>query len=77
MCIQREIREEIGISTNVKKLFTFPHFDNIDKAWHCVFVGKSDDKITPDQREIQEIKWMNVDKLKEDIFKNPEFREKK
>lgn len=34
--IQREMQEEIGISINVKRLFTFPYFDNIDKAWHCV-----------------------------------------
>ena len=72
-CIKREMQEEIGISINVKRLFTFPYFDNIDKAWHCVFVGKTDDKITPDSREIQEIKWIDADELKEDILKNPDI----
>ena len=70
-CIQREMQEEIGISISVKRLFTFPYFNSIDKAWHCVFVGKTDDKIMPDSKEIQAIKWMNTDKLKEDIIKNP------
>ena len=31
-----------------------------------------DDKITPDEREIQKIKWMDADKLKEEIIKNPD-----
>lgn len=65
------MQEEIGISIDVERLFTFPYFDTIDKAWHCVFVGRTDDKITFDPREIQKIKWMDVDKLKEDILKNP------
>ena len=46
-CIQKEMQEEIGIQTEAKRLFTFPYFDDIDKAWHCVFVGKTDDKIFP------------------------------
>lgn len=72
-CIKREIQEEIGISINVKRLFTFPYFDKVDKAWHCVFIGRTDDKITPDSNEIQKIKWMDADKLKKDILKNPDM----
>ncbi len=71
-CIQREVQEEIGISINVKRLFTFSYFDDIDKAWHCVFVGKSDNKIQPDTREIESIKWINADELKTDIIENPD-----
>lgn len=71
-CIQREMQEEIGISINAKRLFTFPYFGNIDKAWHCVFLGKSDDKIQPDASEIGSIKWINADKLKIDIIENPD-----
>ena len=70
-CIKKEMQEEIGISVPVKKLFTYPFFDTFDKAWHCVFVGASDDNIIPDTREIQKIKWINVDELREDITKNP------
>jgi len=71
-CIQREMHEEIGISITAKRLFIFPYFDNIDKAWHCVFIGNTDNKITPDAREIQEVKWMDMDELKGDILKNPD-----
>jgi len=44
---------EIRILTNVKRLFTYPFFDTFDKAWHCVFVGEIDDKITPETKKIQ------------------------
>ncbi len=71
-CIIREMQEEIGILTDVKKLFTFPYFDDTDKAWHGVFIGKTDDKITPDPGEIQEIRWMDADELRQDIKTKPE-----
>ena len=71
-CITREVQEELGIVVDAKRLFTFPLFDDVDRAWHCVFVGASDDDITPDTREIQSIKWMKSDKLKNDIIKNPD-----
>ncbi len=72
-CIETEMREEIGISINVKRLFTYHHFDATDKAWRCVFLGKSDDKIKPDKREIQRVIWMDADELKKDITKNPDI----
>jgi len=70
-CIQREVKEELGISLKVKRLFTFPCFDEYDKAWRCVFVGKTDKKLTPDPRETQELKWVTPDELKKDLVKNP------
>ncbi len=69
-CIKKETQEEIGISTISTKLFTYPFFDTFDKAWHCVFIGKTDEKITPDKKEIQKIKWIDVNELKKDILKN-------
>jgi len=72
-CIQREMQEELGISISAKRLFTFPHFDATDKAWKCVFVGRSDAAITPDPRETQEVRWINVSELQKDITKNPEI----
>lgn len=71
LCIQREMKEEIGISITVKRLFTYPFFDKSDKAWHCVFIGKTDEKLTPDAKEIQKIVWVDADKLKEEIIKDP------
>ena len=69
-CIKKEMQEEIGISIKAKKLFAYPFFDTFDKAWHCVFVGQTDDDVKPDAREIQQIKWMDADELKKDIVNN-------
>lgn len=70
-CIQKEMQEEIGISINVKRLFTYPFFDTFDKAWHCVFVGKTNGTVIPDVKEMSEITWIAVDELKKDIAENP------
>jgi isopentenyl-diphosphate delta-isomerase len=67
-CIKREM--EIGISVGTKRLFTYPFLDKVDKSWHCVFVGKSDEMITPNEREIDKIEWIDADKLKDDIIIN-------
>lgn len=67
----QEIKEEIGITIQVKEKFKFPYFDTINKAWHMVFEGLSDDKLFPDADEIQELKWVSLDYLKKDIFDKP------
>jgi len=72
-CIKKEMQEEIGISIKVKRLFTYPFFDTFDKAWHCVFIGKTDNKIFPDVREMSEITWIAVDELKKDVTENPDM----
>jgi len=70
-CIMREIKEEIGILVPViKLLFVYKYFDKKEKAFHALFIGKSDDKIIPDKVEIQNVKWMTKEKLKKDITKN-------
>jgi isopentenyldiphosphate isomerase len=71
-CLQREMQEEIGISIIAKKLFKYPFFDKNEKAWHCVVVGATDDKIIPEANVIQAIKWLDANKLKVDISQNPE-----
>ncbi|MDZ7798809.1 MAG: NUDIX domain-containing protein [Patescibacteria group bacterium] len=70
-CLKREIPEEIGISIPIKFLFKYPFFDKTDKAFHAVFISKSDKKIKPDKREISEIIWLTPQKLKQDLKANP------
>ena len=72
-CIKRETQEEIGISVPIKRLFTYSLFDTYVRAWNCVFVGISDNKIRPDTREIQKIKWISIAELRKDILKNPDI----
>ena len=71
-CINREMQEEIGINIPIKKLFVYQFFDKVDKAFRAVFIGKTDNKIYPDQREIQKVKWINANDLKKDILENPD-----
>lgn len=71
-CMKKEMQEEIGISIPVKFIFKYPFFDELDKAFHAVFVGKSDDEIKPDNREMTEIKWIPGEDLKKDIQEHSE-----
>jgi isopentenyl-diphosphate Delta-isomerase len=70
-CIKHEMREELGISIPVKKLFVYPFFDKFDNAFHALFIGKSDKSLSPDKREISELKWFALDDLKKDLKENP------
>ena len=47
-CIKKETEEEIGITVPGKYLFKYPFFDELDKAYHAVFIGNSDEEIKPD-----------------------------
>lgn len=71
-CIKREGQEEIGTSTPIKFIFKYSHFDESEKAFHAVFIGKSDDKIKPDHKEMSEIKWISIRELEDDIKTHPE-----
>ena len=73
-CIQREIKEEIGINIPVKRLFVFPYFSEVNKAFRAVFIGKiTDEKITPDETEMQLVKWINLNELRKDLIENPQI----
>jgi len=71
-CMKKEMQEEIGISIPVKFIFKFPFFDKLDKAFHAIFVGKSDEEIKPDKREMTEARWIPAEDLKKDIKEHPE-----
>jgi isopentenyldiphosphate isomerase len=71
-CMKEEMKEEIGISIPFKYLFKYPFFDELDKAFHAVFVGRSDEEIIPDPTEITKIKWIAAGELRKDIEDHPE-----
>ena len=70
--IKKEMKEEIGISIPVKFLFKTSHFDKFEKAFHSVFIGKSDKRIIPDKNEMTEVKWISPEEVKKDIQEHPE-----
>ena len=41
-CIEREMKEALGIKLPHKELFKYHHFDNIDKAFKKVFLTKAE-----------------------------------
>jgi len=72
-CLEREIVEELGISVPFQKLFKTKYFDpKVDKAFHMVYWGKSDEPVTIDKNETQMVKWWPLEDLQKDILKNPE-----
>ena len=71
-CLKKETKEEIGISTPVKFLFKAFHSEATDKLFYSVYVGKSDDEIKFEEKEITKIKWIQVEELKKDIETNPQ-----
>jgi isopentenyl-diphosphate Delta-isomerase len=72
-CVQKEMQEELGISIPVKYLFKYKYFDEHDKSFHAIFVGKSDSDIRPDEDEASEVKWFSVSELKRGMKSNPEL----
>lgn len=65
---------ELGISTPVTKLSGFVYterYDGFSENEYCsVLVGKSDGKVSPNKKEIDDIKYVNISDLVVDIRKN-------
>lgn len=72
MCIEREIKEEVGLDIKPKELFTFYHSDSQNSAFETVYVATSDEKITPEEKEISIVEWVKLDLLKKDTENSPE-----
>ena len=72
----RRLKEEMGFDCKLKKLFCLIYntgFKNglIENEYDCVFIGKFDGKPKPNKKEIMNYKWISINKLKEEIKKNP------
>ncbi len=71
--IEREMEEEIGIKTSYKKLFKFKSFNKLEKAFRMVFSTTHDGRpFKLQESEVESVKWISLDKIKEDINKNSE-----
>ncbi len=71
-CIKREMKEELGISVPVKFAFKFLYEKGTDRAFHSVFVGRTDGEVKPDYYEMTEVKWITLDGLRADVKLHPE-----
>jgi isopentenyl-diphosphate delta-isomerase len=74
---ERRLQEELGISVPLTYLFKFEYKAQYDKEWgehemDWVFVGKHNSTIRPNKDEVDEWKFIDVKKLRDDIRKNPQ-----
>jgi isopentenyl-diphosphate Delta-isomerase len=71
-CMERGIREELGVTLNFKKLFKFKLFDpGINKEFLMIFKATTDRKINVTKKESANQKWISLKELKKDFHTNP------
>ena len=71
-CMEREIKEALGIRVSFKKLFTYHHFDDMDKAFKTVFAAKAEQEdLDLNEDYAEEYSWFTFDKLKKELSENP------
>jgi isopentenyl-diphosphate delta-isomerase len=74
---KRRLARELGFSCKLKILLKFSYkaqYKNIGSENEIcpLLIGRYDDKITPNRKEIADYKWVTVNKLKNEIDRNPE-----
>ena len=73
---KRRLMEEMGISCDLKEVFSFIYKANvgelIEYEFDHAFVGRFDGNPKPNKDEVEDWKWVNIDELEKDIDKNPE-----
>ncbi len=74
---KKRLIEEMGIETEIWKIFSFVYKSNYDNGlseheYDHVFVGKYNDVPNPNPDEVMNYKWMHVDDLIEHINSNPQ-----
>ena len=75
--VHRRLKEEMGFDCEVKEIFSFIYkvkFDNglWEHEYDHVFFGKFDGEPKPNPEEVDEWKWVSLEKLKKDIQENPD-----
>jgi len=74
--VHRRLQEEMGFDCELHKLSCIIYkakFENglTEHEYDCVFRGKYDGDVYPDEIEVEEYKWVGIDELKADMKKNP------
>jgi hypothetical protein len=67
----REVREEIGINTRLRRVTKFSVMDGSNRVFQEIYTGGVSESIQPDKTEISEFKFLNLKELKTDIVMNP------
>ncbi len=73
---KRRLKEEMGISCDLKKVFSFIYKAKLgnltEYEFDHVFLGRFDGEPKPDKKEVAAWKWINLRDLEADIKKNPQ-----
>ncbi len=77
LAVSRRLQEELGISTQVKELFHFVYrteYENGLTEYECdhVFLSNYEGEFSPCPDEIEELKWVEISELKNDVLNNPQ-----
>lgn len=72
----RRLKEEMGISTELKNVFNFIYKAKYDGEWgehelDYVFVGNWEGKVNPNPEEVADYKWVEADSLLKDVKRHP------
>ena len=66
----------MGIECNLKEVFNFIYRVDlgnlIEYEFDHIFVGELDENPRPNRKEVEDWKWINLEKLKKDTKENPE-----
>lgn len=73
----RRIKEELGIACDCKEIFNFKYrveFDNglIEHELDHVFIGYYNGNVFPNEDEVEETRWVTMDRLNKEISEHPE-----
>ena len=73
---KRRLKEEMGIDTDLKEIFSFIYRAKsgkwIEYEFDHVFIGRFNGKPKPNKKEVQDFKWISLKDLKKDIKKHPQ-----
>lgn len=77
---KRRLKEEMGISTNLKKAFNFIYHAKMENSnwgeheYDWVFVGDYEkDCIKLNKDEVEDYRWIDINTLKKDVKSNPKL----
>ena len=67
----REVREELGINTRLRRITKFSVVDGAGRVFQEVYAGAVSEKIQPDKTEISDFKFMNLKELRTETLLHP------
>ncbi len=69
---EREVMEEAGVKTNLKRVAKFSVMDGANRVFQEVYSGGVSSDVKPDKTEISEHRFMTLRELKTDMVMNPD-----